>query len=67
MSDLTVVGWIVLGLINLATLYYTRLLEKNTNSKMDKVIALTAQLGEAKGREDQRQETQGQAIGERNE
>jgi len=54
--DINVIMWLIIGVMNAANLYYTRTLEKNTNSKMDKVIQLTAALAEAKGRSDMQQE-----------
>jgi len=59
--DINVIMWLIIAVMNGLNLYYTRTLEKNTNSKMDKVIQLTAALAEAKGRSDMQKETRDRA------
>ncbi len=41
---------IVVAIINAATLYYMRRLERNTNSKMDQLVALTSTEAFARGK-----------------
>lgn len=47
--DLNILGLIVLGLVQLINLYYTRRTEKNTNSMKDALVAQAGILGHAAG------------------
>lgn len=55
-------GLIVVGLMNLATLYYTRRTEKNTNSMKDALVARTAESSHAAGRDEMRVESEATAA-----
>ena len=52
--DPNVVMWALVGAINLATLYYTRRTEKNTNSLKDELVASTKSSSHAAGLEEGR-------------
>lgn len=47
--DLNIVGLIILAIMQLITLYYTRRTEKNTNSMKDALVAQAGVLGHAAG------------------
>lgn len=47
--DINVLGLIILGVIQLINLYYTRRTEKNTNSMKDALVAQASIVGHAAG------------------
>lgn len=52
--DLQTIALVLIGVMNLVTLYYSRKTEKNTNSMKDALVEATAKLSHAEGKEEGR-------------